>query len=283
MNKIFKTSRGTQYLKSPEAALLGYTTYEQGSIAPFLDEFDQELGFEDYLQEEAVTFGTLYPEKIVKVAGQLCYMSFGPKRTKDDRAQEYLDHIKSSGHGSVMEHVNYSLLIWGIDRAVTHELVRHRAGFAYSQVSQRYVSGKTLRFVERPEYQNDGALHDCFEQWIDAAAAEYKNRCDILLTRQKGGAYAGESKTDARKRVQQAARSCLPNETEAPIVVTGNARAWRHLLEMRCSPFADITIRNMAFKVYEILNAISPMLFSDYSIIEIPDGTKALETQYRKV
>ena len=53
--------------------------------------------------------------------------------------REYLDNIKKQGHGSVLEHANYSLLLEGVSRSLTHELVRHRAGFAYSQLSQRYV------------------------------------------------------------------------------------------------------------------------------------------------
>ena len=76
-------------------------------------------------------------ERLAEFAGRLCYMSQANPAKRPTR--EYLDNIKKQGHGSVLEHANYSLLLEGVSRSLTHELVRHRAGFAYSQLSQRYV------------------------------------------------------------------------------------------------------------------------------------------------
>src|SRR5579859_8182555 len=102
---------------------------------------------------------------------------------------------------------------------------------------------------------------------------------------QKAGAalLSGEARTDLRKKVQQAARSVLPNETEAPIVVTGNVRAWRHFLEMRASPHAEIEIRALAFHAYLCLSAAETLLFEDYRIVALPDGTYGVETEFQKV
>src|SRR3989344_2650217 len=72
-------------------------------------------------------------EKLAEFSGRLCYLSFnnpGKKTTK-----EYLDNIMQLSHGSVIEHAVFVLLIEGISRSCTHELVRHRAGFGYSQLS----------------------------------------------------------------------------------------------------------------------------------------------------
>ena len=68
----------------------------------------------------------------------------------------------------MLEHATFSFLCYGISRSNTHEIVRHRAGTAYSQLSQRFVSGKVLRFVERPEYRNHPSLHKRFEERINA-------------------------------------------------------------------------------------------------------------------
>src|SRR5205085_11840063 len=38
----------------------------------------------------------------------------------------------------------------GVTRALTHELIRHRVGTAYSQESQRYVDAKDMNFVVPP-------------------------------------------------------------------------------------------------------------------------------------
>ncbi len=76
-------------------------------------------------------------ERLAEFAGRLCYMSQHNPAKRETR--EYLENIKKQGHGSVLEHANYSILLEGVSRSLTHELVRHRAGFAYSQLSQRYV------------------------------------------------------------------------------------------------------------------------------------------------
>ena len=105
------------------------------------------------------------------------------------------------------------------------------------------------------------------------------------MTEQKAGSelLSAEYKTDMRKKVQQTARAVLPNETEAPIIVTGNARAWRHFLEMRASSHAEIEIRALAFRTYLCLAAIDRPLFGDYRIQALPDGTFGVETQFTKV
>ena len=159
----------------------------------------------------------------MKTAGQTCYASFGPQRTYNENAKRYFDNLSSSGHGSVFEHAMFSFLCYGISRSNTHEIVRHRAGTAFSQLSQRFVSGKVLRFVERPEYQEHPALHKRFEERIDRAAREYEEVADELLALQSEGdqLLSAEAKTDRRKRVQQTARSVLPNEAETILVLVG--------------------------------------------------------------
>jgi thymidylate synthase (FAD) len=278
----FTTPNGTPYLRSPGVHLLAKPEVSLESMGEFLGGFAEPLDFPQYLDDPTpLPPGT----QVCKVAGQLCYMSFGPKRTTNENAQRYFDNIKSSGHGSVLEHANFTLLFYGISRSVTHELVRHRAGFGFSQLSQRYVSGKVLRFVERPEYVDDPELHTLFEERIDKAATDYDRVAESLVERQKSGVeiLSGEARTDLRKKVQQAARSLLPNEAEAPIVVTGNARSWRHFLEMRANPHAETEIRALAFNTYLCLSAIDTFLFGDYQILALPDGTYAVDTEYRKV
>jgi len=278
----YRTERGTPYLTEPGVQLLARPAVSVDGLRPFLDGFDPALGFSAYVDDPT----PLPPgAQLCKVAGQLCYASFGPRRTQNRDAPRYFRNIKESGHGSVLEHACYSLLLYGVSRSVTHELVRHRAGFGYSQLSQRYVSGQVLRFVERPEFAEDPDLHARFVERIDRAAAEYAAVADALIERQRGGQalLSAEARTDLRKKVQQAARALLPNETEAPIVVTGNARAWRHFLEMRASPHAEIEIRALAFAVFSVLVTVDDVLFGDYRAVRLADGTLALETEHRKV
>ena len=75
----------------------------------------------------------------------------------------------------------------------------------------------------------------------------------------------------------------LPNATETKIFVTANIRAWRHFIEMRAAPFADWEIRNLAIEVLEILQQESPLMFGDFTIEDMPDGTRTATPAYSKV
>jgi len=274
---VFTTSQGTRYLKEPGVVLLSRPSVDLSGMSAFLD----GLGCSEYLNDPTnLPSGT----QLCKTAGQLCYMSFGEKRTKNDNAEKYFEHIKEAYHGSVLEHANYSVLLYGVSRSQTHELITHRF-LSKSQVSQRYVSGNLLRFVERPEYQDDEELHAMFEERIDKTFKEYHIIAGKLLERQKAGnkILIADIKTDLRKKVNQAARSVLPNETEAPCIVTTNIRAWRHIIESRAHIGAEIEIRALAMKVFHLLQSTEPILFADYTVEGLADGTEAVRTEYRKV
>ncbi|MGI8651000.1 MAG: FAD-dependent thymidylate synthase [Rubrobacter sp.] len=276
------TRKGTPYLKSPGVVMIAKPQVNVSSLTGFLEGFDPDLGFPDYLDDP-----TELPDssQLAKTAGQLCYASFGPRRTTNENAASYFERLTSAGHGSVLEHANFSFLLYGISRSVTHELVRHRAGVGISQISQRYVSGNVLRFVERPEYQEDDGLHSLFEERADRAASEYEAMAGRLLGRQEGGGSAmlsADQKTDARKKVQQTARSLLPNETEAPMVWTANVRALRHVIEMRADAHAESEIRALALRIFLCARMADPILFGDYELSTLPDGTYTVSTKNRK-
>ncbi len=279
---VHRSPNGTPYLVKPGVVVLARPEVRLAGLAGFLDGFDESLHFPEYLDDE-----TKLPDgaQLCKVAGQTCYMSFGRGRTFNDQATRYFDNLKSSGHGSVLEHANFSLLLYGISRSVTHELVRHRAGFSFSQTSQRYVSGRVLRFVERPEYAQDKQLHSLFLQRIERAAEEYAALTNRLVELQQAGTtiLSAEARTDLLKKVRQSARSALPNETEAPIVVTGNGRSWRHVIEMRADAHAEVEIRELAVRIFLCLHRTDPVLFSDYTVEQLPDGTMTVKTEFRKV
>jgi thymidylate synthase (FAD) len=278
---VQRTAAGTYYLRSPGVVLLAKPHTNVSGLAGFLEGFDPELGFPAYVEDST---GLPDSSQLAKTAGQLCYASFGPRRTTNENAAAYFERLTSAGHGSVLEHASFSFLLYGISRSVTHELVRHRAGTGFSQVSQRYVSGAVLRFVERPEYQSDEGLHRLFEERVDSAAAGYEAMAERLLERQEAGAglLSAEYRTDARKKVQQTARSLLPNETEAPMVFTGNVRALRHIVEMRADEHAESEIRALALRLFACLATADPILFGDYRVLELPDGTHTVTTEHRK-
>src|SRR5438045_1502284 len=108
-------------------------------------------------------------ERLAEYAGRLCYMS--QHNPIHRTTAEYLENIKKQGHGSVLEHAVYVLLIEGISRSCSHELVRHRAGFGYSQISQRYVDESHAAFVMPPAIIGAAALEQASERQVAEAQA----------------------------------------------------------------------------------------------------------------
>ena len=216
-------------------------------------------------------------ERLAEFAGRICYMSqHNPaSRTTDD----YLENIKKQGHGSVLEHAVYVLLIEGISRSCSHELVRHRAGFGYSQLSQRYVDESHAAFVVPPAILGDPVLEADWEKEVAAAQAAYVRAVEALLQRYQWIT----DKVHRRKMAREAARSVLPNATEVKIVVSGNARAWRTMLELRCGEGAELEIRRMAIACLRVLQREAPALFSDFTIYVADDKQDAARVAYHKV
>ena len=216
-------------------------------------------------------------EKLAEFAGRLCYMS--QRNPAGRNTREYLENIKKQGHGSVLEHANYSLLLEGVSRSLTHELVRHRAGFAYSQLSQRYVDESAALFVMPPAIIGDDALELAWTTQISSALDSY-----IGLVEQLMGRYGWvDDKVHRRKMAREAARGVLPNSTETKIVVTGNARAWRTMLELRSGEGAELEIRRLAVAVLRLLLDEAPAFFSDFTIYDAADRREAARLEYHKV
>jgi thymidylate synthase (FAD) len=192
---------------------------------------------------------------------------------------EYLENIKRQGHGSVLEHANYSVLLEGVSRSLTHELVRHRAGFAYSQLSQRYVDETEARFVIPPAILGDDVLLAAWKAQMESAQRTYVALVEQLMERYGWVA----DKVHRRKMAREAARGVLPNSTETKIVVTANARGWRTMLELRSGEGAEQEIRRLAVLLIRLFQAEAPAFFSDFEIYAADDRREAGRIAYHKV
>ncbi|GIK23721.1 MAG: flavin-dependent thymidylate synthase [Ignavibacteriota bacterium] len=255
-------------IRRPSVYLVGRQVVNDAEIDRFLGDHDVASWTTDT---------EVAGEKLAEIAGRVCYMSFAKPRPGGN--SKYLSHIKEVGHGSVLEHAVWNLLITGVSRSFTHELVRHRAGFGFSQLSQRYVDESVAEFVEPDCIGDDPELHEIFR-----AAVEQSQQAYIRLTEGLTRKFADvPDATLRRKMARQAARSVLPNATETKIFVTANARALRHFIELRCNEHAETEIRIVAGMVLEILQKEAPNLFGDYAFVELPDGTRGAQTEFRKV
>lgn len=212
---------------------------------------------------------------LLEFAGRTCYDSLGSGRNSAD----YHKHLLDVGHGSVLEHAQYSFLVSGVSRGLTHELVRHRVGVAISQRSTRYVDESLSEVVTHPLLkQAMGAMSggDYAELVEQMKYCDSENRrlymkvnCvvyDDLVNR-------GVDKPTARKQARGAARQYLENGLETELVWSANIRTLRHVINMRGSEHADAEIREFAVGLYNIMHAECPEYFSDGIIGTAKDGT----------
>jgi thymidylate synthase (FAD) len=236
-------------------------------------------------------------ERLVELGGRLCYDSF--KRPRPGGNKAYIDHILESGHGSVTEHAVFTIIITGVSRSLTHELIRHRH-LSPSQLSQRYVDESDCAFVlppalyayvplmqsqaDMPDQYRDagpqkaGRILDSWIADIDHARDAY-TRWVAFFDREMSDMA---DPTSRRKAAREAARSVLPNCVETRLVLTGNVRAWRNLIEQRGSHHADAEINRLAIKLLGVFQAEAPHLFGDYKV-NVVDGRSEIVTPYPKV
>ncbi len=253
-------------ITEPQVVLVGRQSMVDAGTAQFLADHGLEW----------VSDSDNAAELLAEAGGRLCYMSFGKGRKSN---REYLGNIISSGHGSVLEHAVWNFIFSGVSRSFTHELIRHRAGFGYSQLSQRYVNAANSQFVEPEVIASDPEAHRIWVESIHNSLESYRK-----LVRALRGRFGDvESRTLRRKMARQAARSVLPNATETKIFVTANARALRHFIELRGNEHAEPEIRRVATKVLAIMQEEAPNLFGDYRLEPLPDGTSQAVTEHRKV
>jgi thymidylate synthase (FAD) len=252
----------------PKVYLVGLQRVDLAELSLFL----HDEGFEDW-HTDAPSAG----ENLIEIAGRNCYQSFKHPRPGGNAA--YIRHLLEVGHGSVLEHCVFSFIFTGVSRSFTHELVRHRVGFSYSQLSQRYVDESDVAFVLPPLYRGLPDSHAILGRWRDScsrALDAYRFLVDMADVMAECQSIAAAR----RKVIREAARSVLPNCTETKIFITANVRALRHFLELRGDPGADAEIRSVAVVLAEVLKDAAPHCFADATIAGDPPR---VTVEHRKV
>ncbi len=224
---------------------------------------ERRLGERDAVADDARREGAGIDdgELLVEFGGRICYRSWEPglnpnvSRVRDDRG-EYFENILASGHGSVLEHASYSFALRDVSRAFTHELVRHRAGSAFSQESLRYVRLTDIGFRVPP------ALEPLRERAL--AVVEQLEELQLDAARELGLDEQGVPFA-VKKEVTSALRRLAPIGLSTDVLWTANARTLRHVIELRTAPGAEEELRLVFDRIARVMLAEAPLLFGDFT------------------
>jgi len=152
----------------------------------------------------------------------------------------------------------------------THELVRHRAGSAFSQESLRYVRLTDSGFRVPPALE---PVRDQVISLVEQLEEFQLSAADALGLDDDGVPFA------VKKEITSALRRLAPIGLSTDILWTANVRALRHVIEMRTAPGAEEELRLVFDQVARVMKAEAPNLFQDFRQLE--DGSWVPE--WRKV
>ena len=221
-----------------------------------------------------------HAEELVEAAGRICYMSFGFRQSPRTNF-EYIGRLIQLGHESVLEHVNWTFLITGVSRALTHQLVRHRVGFAFSQLSQQYHEERNPEFIEPGLSEQFPEVHKTWQHAMAVAKEAYSKILDELND-VDGNSITEMNGKEIQRAVRSAARSVLPNATATTMMTTVNGRALRHFLKVRGSIPGDDEMRRLAAELLTIVKKEAAAIVSDFDLTTLDDGSPLVVHRPRK-
>lgn len=242
-----------------ETYLIASPQLDYGRLSDYL----RDIGASEWLTPERV-HNSSPAELLTEVGGRLCYKSFAiglnpnVTRIREDE-RDYHQNILRSGHGSVLQHANFTFITDGCSRVLTHELVRHAVGVTHSQESMRYV-----RLTDIP-------------MWIPAwakADPELMRRIELLVSDSEAfiewmTEYFGIEGDDvpfAEKKARTSfMRRFAPAGHSTAIMTTLNIRALRHIIHLRSTIHAEEEIRIWADAIARTTLHSLPNIMADFN------------------
>jgi thymidylate synthase (FAD) len=244
---------------APSVHLIARPSIDVAAMRDYLDAVGG-LSWLDRRQAESVDEPNA-AEMLIEFCGRVCYRSWEPglnknvTRVRTDQ-HEYLGNLLSSLHGSVLEHANYTFAFRNVSRVFTHELVRHRAGSAFSQESLRYVRLTDIGFRVPPALE---PIRDQVISLVEQLEEFQVSAAEALGLDDEGVPFS------VKKEVTSALRRLAPIGLSTDIIWTANIRTLRHVIEMRTSPGAEEELRLVFGRVAEMMRVEAPSLFQDFS------------------
>lgn len=233
-----------------------------------IDDYLKSIGAPAWVPDDRISGG----ENLVEAAGRMCYRSWEPFNTNKPDATNpnvtrvrkgnaaYLEHILETGHGSVLEHASMTFILKDVSRVVTHELVRHRAGCAYSQESLRYVRLTDIKASIPDCFATNPEALALFTSTIEHLEFVQSQLAEIFKSDLNGTDFA------RKKELTSAFRRLAPIGLATSITFTANIRALRHIIRQRTALAAEAEIRLVFKMVAEICKDVYPNFFQDMTI-----------------
>ncbi len=159
--------------------LISQTQVNQEAVRGYLKEIDvSPTGIYEVLEARGIVTD---PAFVVALAAKQCYKSFeaglNPNVTRIRKDYvEYLDNILRQGHGSVLEHASFTFAITNVTRVFTAEMNRHRAGWAISEQSMRYI-----RFSDNINFWMPISFRDADDDTPELREKKKRSRMEMRL------------------------------------------------------------------------------------------------------
>ena len=259
---------------TPSVFLIARPAVDRDAMRAYLEDV-RGTSWLDMREQESEAEQVAEGELLAEFAGRICYRSWEPglnpnvSRIRTDR-RSYFANVLRSAHGSVLEHANYSFAFRNCSRVFTHELVRHRAGSAFSQESLRYVRLTDIGFRVPPALE---PVRDQVIALVEQLEEFQVSAAEALGLDDDGVPFA------VKKEITSALRRLAPIGLSTDILWTANVRTLRHVIEMRTAPGAEEELRLVFDQVARLMVAEAPNLFQDFAREE--DGSWVPE--WRKV
>ena len=246
---------GVRFFEEPKVYLVGATKFHGNGLHQLLKDLDLEVKYGQMRGTDG--------EKVIEAGARACYLSYGVGRD----TKEHLRNIRAADHGSVVRHATAVVMITGVSRGFTHELVRHAAGTAVSQSSSRYIPARRLGFVIPPEYRLRPLLRADFMSHAVRSLELYETHCAALekVFEQEHPDWTPFMRT---KTARGAARSVLPTNLNQLLQFSMNVQAFRHILRLRGTEHAEAEIREVAVKLAPIGKELWPTMMEDVYVVD---------------
>lgn len=147
----------------------------------------------------------------------------------------------------VLAHHRHIAVKFIVNRAITHEIVRHRP-CSFLQESQRYCRysddkfGAEVKFIQ-PMFFAEGS-HE-YSSWQKAMLDTEQMYLQLLET-----------------STPQAARTVLPNSCKTELIVYANLTEWKHIFKLRTTKAAEPSMREVMIPLQEDFKQRFPEIFS---------------------